>query len=94
LACSGRLARSGFADLSDSSREKQPLSKGVSPFGSDVGALLLKALESAMDRQDKVTDVTAETRARFIHSQTCVTRWEGELMDRHLAAGLLCDLDR
>ena len=30
---------------------------------------------------------------RFIHAQTCVTRWEGEQMDKHLAVGMLCDLD-
>jgi len=40
-----------------------------------------------------VIDLKQKFEDRFIHSQTCVSRWEGELMDRHLAVGLLYDLD-
>ena len=40
-----------------------------------------------------VIDLKKRLEDRFIHAQTCVTGWEGELMDRHLAVGMLCDLD-
>ena len=40
-----------------------------------------------------VIDLKKRLEDRFIHARTCVTRWEGEQMDRHLAVGLLCDLD-
>ena len=40
-----------------------------------------------------VIDLRKKLEDRHIHAQTCVTRWEGEQMDRQLAVGLLCDLD-
>ena len=40
-----------------------------------------------------VIDLKKRLEDRFIHARACVTRWEGEPMDRHLAVGLLCDLD-
>ena len=43
--------------------------------------------------ENVVIDLRKRLEDRFIHAQTCVSRWEGEDMDRDHAVGLLCDLD-
>ena len=43
--------------------------------------------------ENVVIDLRKKLEDRHIHAQTCVTRWDGEPMDRHLAVGMLCDLD-
>ena len=40
-----------------------------------------------------VIDLGKKLEDRHVHAQTCVTHWEGEQMDSHLAVGTLCDLD-
>jgi len=48
---------------------------------------------SPLPRPNVIVDLKKRLEDRDIHARTCVTHWEGELMDRHLAVGLLCDLD-
>ena len=45
-------------------------------------------------RGNVVADLKRRLEDRHIHAQTCVTRWRGERMDRHLAVGLLWDMER
>ena len=40
-----------------------------------------------------VTDLKKNLEDRYIPARTCVTRRDGDKMDRHLAVGLLCGLD-
>ncbi len=44
-------------------------------------------------KDNVVINLKEKLEDRHIHAQTCVTKWEGEVMDRDLAVGHLCDID-
>jgi hypothetical protein len=72
--------------------EKDPTGKVV--FRNAFGNVIPETgYRPPQNRQNVIIDLKKKLEDRFIHSRTCVTRWEGELMDRHLAVGLLYDLD-
>lgn len=62
-------------------------------FKNEFGEIIPETGYRPILRNDIVIDLKKKLEDRFIHLKTCVTRWDGETMDRHLAVGLLCDLD-
>jgi hypothetical protein len=63
-------------------------------FRDQVGELIPEAGFRPLPNPQKVlVELKKKLENRFIDAQTCVTRWDGETMDRHLAVGLMCDLD-
>jgi len=58
-------------------------------FGDAVG----KTGYQLPPHDNAVTNLQEKLEDRHIHSQTVVTEWEGELMDRHLAVGHLWAID-
>jgi hypothetical protein len=72
---------------------KRPPPHGKIVFLNNFGELIPENGYRHLPRRKIVIDLKKKLEDRFIHAQTCVTRWEGESIDRHLALGLLCDLD-
>jgi hypothetical protein len=63
-------------------------------FRNEVGTVIDQNGYRPPESSDNVViDIGRKLENRHIHAQTCVTRWEGEQLDRHLAIGMLCDLD-
>ena len=63
-------------------------------FRNELGHVIEQNGYTPLQSPDTVViDLKKRLEDRFIHAQTCVTGWEGERMDRHLAVGMLCDLD-
>jgi hypothetical protein len=62
-------------------------------FRNEFGDTIRETGYRPLPHRNAVIDLKKKLEDRFIHSKTCVTRWDGETMDRHLAVGLLCDLD-
>ena len=62
-------------------------------FRDEFGEIIPEMGYRPLPHRDIVIDLKKQLQDRFIHSKTCVTRWDGEIMDQHLAVGLLCDLD-
>lgn len=63
-------------------------------FRNEMGLIIDRNGYTPPDSPDNVViDLRKRLEDRFIHANTCVSRWEGEDMDRDYAVGLLCDLD-
>jgi hypothetical protein len=67
--------------------------QGKTIFRNDLGQVISESGHMPPLTGNVVIDLKKKLEDRHIHSQTCVTGWEGEQMDRHLAVGMLCDLD-
>ena len=68
--------------------------QGKIVFKNEFGEIIPETGYRPIPHRDIIIDLKKQLEDRFIHAKTCVTRWDGETMDRHLAVGLLCDLDR
>ena len=67
--------------------------RGRIVFTNPSGAALNATGTLPRYRGNVVADLRRRLEDRHIHAATCVTKWQGEKMDRHLAVGLLWDLD-
>jgi hypothetical protein len=59
-------------------------------FRNKFGQLISDSSHSLPPVEDNVViSLREKLEDRHIHAQTCVTKWEGEVMDRELAVGHL-----